>query len=48
MNVKLIKQKNVEFRQKLDVWKKRLDERKRQIKRIFEHGKKAREAFAKQ
>jgi hypothetical protein len=32
---------------KLDVWKKRGDERKRHARRVFEHGKKIREAFAK-
>lgn len=45
--MKLIKQKNADFRVKLDVWKKRLDERKRHLKRMFEHSKKIREAFTK-
>lgn len=45
--MKLIKQKNVEFRQKLDAWKKRLEERKRVQKRAHEHGKRLRAAFDK-
>lgn len=47
LNMKLIKQKNLELRQKLDAWKKRAEERKRLAKRAFEHGKKLREAFEK-
>jgi len=47
LNMKLIKQKNMELRQKLDAWKKRAEERKRLSKRAFEHGKKLREAFEK-
>lgn len=42
LNMKLIKQKNLEFRMKLDAWKKRGEERKRHIKRTFDHGKKLR------
>lgn len=45
--MKLIKQKNTDLKVKLDVWKKRVDERKRQLKRVFEHGKKIRAAFEK-
>ena len=29
MNMKVIKQKNTEFRQKMDAWKKRAEERRR-------------------
>jgi hypothetical protein len=29
LNMKVIKQKNIDFRLKSDAWKKRLDERKR-------------------
>ena len=29
LNMKLIKQRNMELRQKLEAWKKRLDERRR-------------------
>lgn len=47
LNMKLIKQKNADFRVKLDVWKKRADERKRNQKRQFNHGKKIRTAFEK-
>lgn len=47
LNIKVIKQKNADFRMKLEVWKKRLVERKRHLKRTYEHGKKVREAFAK-
>ena len=36
---------NTEFRLKIDSWKRRVDERKRQSKRTFEHAKKLREAF---
>ena len=47
LNMKLIKQKNVEIRQKLDAWRKRGDERKRVQLRAFEHGKRLRAAFEK-
>lgn len=47
LNMKLIKQKNADLRVKLDVWRKRTDERKRYKKRVFEHGKKVRTAFEK-
>ena len=47
LNIKLIKQKNADLRLKLEVWKKRQEERKRNDRRVFEHGKKIREAFAK-
>jgi len=45
--MKLIKQRNVELRQKLYTWKKRADERKRLQRRAFEHGKRLRAAFEK-
>lgn len=45
--MKLIKQKNADLKVKLDVWKKRADERKRHQRRVFEHSKKIREAFQK-
>lgn len=45
--MKLIKQKNTDLKVKLEVWKKRAEERKRQLKRVFEHGKKIRNAFEK-
>lgn len=45
--MKLIKQRNVELRQKLETWKKRAEERKRLQRRAFEHGKKLRAAFEK-
>lgn len=47
LNMKIVKQKNNDIRLKLDVWKKRLDERKRLKKRTFEQGKKLREVFNK-
>jgi hypothetical protein len=47
MNVKVIKQRNTDFRLKMDSWKRRDEERKRLSKRIFEHGKKLREVFEK-
>lgn len=47
LNMKIVKQKNNDIRLKLDVWKKRIDERKRLKKRTFEHGKKLREVFNK-
>lgn len=47
LNMKLIKQKNADFRLKLDVWRKRADERKRLQKRVFTHSKKIRAAFEK-
>lgn len=33
--MKFIKQKNTEFRQKLEAWKKRVDERKRIKRKTF-------------
>lgn len=45
LNMKVIKQKNVDFRLKLDSWKKRIDERKRLYKRAFDHSKKLRESL---
>ena len=39
LNTKLTKQKNVDFRLKLDAWKSRETERKMAKKRAFEHGK---------
>ena len=47
MNMKLIKIKNIDFRLKLEAWKRRLDERSRQLRRAFEHGKKLRTVFDK-
>ena len=47
LNMKLIKQRNVELRQKLDAWKKRVEERRRVQRRAFEHGKRLRGAFEK-
>jgi hypothetical protein len=47
LNMKLIKTKNTEFRQKIDSWKKRVEERKRLNRRSFEHGKKIRAVFEK-
>lgn len=47
LNVKVIKQKNVDLRLKLDTWRKRMEERKRLKKRTYEHGKKLREVFIK-
>jgi hypothetical protein len=35
LNMKFIKQKNTEFRQKLEAWKKRGDERKRIKRKTF-------------
>jgi hypothetical protein len=42
LNMKLIKQRNTDFRLKLDAWKRRVEERKRLARRTFEHGKKIR------
>ena len=47
LNMKVIKQKNADLRQKLEAWKKRAEERKRLKRRTFEHGKKLREIFSK-
>ena len=47
LNMKLIKQRNADLRLKLEVWRKRLDERRRYKKRVFEHGRKVRAAFEK-
>jgi hypothetical protein len=47
LNMKLIKQRNAELRQKLEAWRRRADERKRVYKRAFEHGKRLRGAFEK-
>ena len=33
LNMKVIKQKNIDLRQKIEAWKRRLDERKRLQKR---------------
>jgi hypothetical protein len=45
MNRDLTKRKNQEFRQRLEAWKRRANERKRYKKRIFDQGKKIREEF---
>ena len=45
--MKLIKAKNAEFRQKIDTWKRRADERKREQQRIFQHSKKLKVTFEK-
>ena len=45
--MKVIKQKNADFRLKIDSWKKRESEIKRLKQRTFEHGKKLREVFKK-
>jgi hypothetical protein len=45
LNVRVTKQKNVEFRQKCEAWRKRQNERKRIKKRTFEQGKKIRQDF---
>lgn len=45
LNARVTKQKNQEFKLKLDAWKKRPNERKRIKKRTFEQGKKVREDF---
>lgn len=47
LNQGLTKKKNLEFRQKLDAWKKRTAERKRIKRRTFEQAKKVREEFQK-
>lgn len=47
LNPALTKKKNVEFRQKLEAWKRRKPERKRIQTRLFEQGKKIREEFTK-
>ena len=47
LNMKVIKQRNTDFRLKLDSWKKREVERKRLKTRNFEHGKKMREVSEK-
>ena len=45
LNTKLTKQKNADFRLKLDSWKNRKTERKNLKKRWFEHGKSLRKCF---
>jgi hypothetical protein len=45
LNVKLTKQKNADFRLKLDSWKNRKTERKNLKKRWFEQGKGIRKSF---
>ncbi len=35
LNMKVIRQKNIDFRQKLEAWKRRADERKRLQRRAF-------------
>ena len=45
LNVKVTRNKNIEFRKTLESWKKRVKERARQKKRIFERGKQLRAAF---
>lgn len=45
LNRDLTKRKNQEFRQRLEAWKRRANERKRYKKRIFDQGKKIREEF---
>ena len=47
LNMKVIKQKNVDFRLKIDSWRKYNEERKRLLKRSFEHNRKLRESFDK-
>jgi len=47
LNIKVIKAKNADLRMKLEVWKKREEERRRVKRRAFEHGKKLREVFEK-
>jgi hypothetical protein len=38
LNVKVTKMKNLDFRLKMDAWRKRDKERDRMKKRVFEHG----------
>lgn len=45
LNQRVTKQKNVEFRQRCEAWKKRVSERKRIKKRTLEQGRKIREDF---
>ena len=45
LNVKVTRNKNIEFRKTLESWKKRVKERARLKKRIFERGKQLRAAF---
>ena len=45
LNTKLTKQKNADFRLKLDSWKNRTTERKNLKKKWFEHGKALRKCF---
>lgn len=47
LNPALTKKKNIEFRQKLEAWKRRKPERKRIQTRLFEQGKKIREELTK-
>lgn len=45
LNPKMTKQKNIDFRLKLEAWKNRKTERKNLKKRWFEHGKALRKSF---
>ena len=47
LNIKVTRQKNVEFRKTIDSWKKREKERTRGKKRHFERAKQLRGAFEK-
>ena len=47
LNIKVTRNKNIEFRKTLESWKKRTKERLRLKKRIFERGKQLRAAFEK-
>ena len=47
MNIKVTRQKNIDFKKTIDSWKKREKERARHKKRHFERGKQLRAAFEK-
>lgn len=47
LNIKVTRQKNIDFRKTIESWKKREKERLRHKKRHFERGKQLRAAFEK-
>lgn len=47
LNMKVIRQRNIDFRQKLEAWKRRADERKRLQRRAFQQYQKVKQAFEK-
>ena len=47
LNIKVTRQKNIDFRKTIEAWKKREKERARHKKRHFERGKQLRAAFEK-